>query len=79
MEGHRHQIASWTKWITPWYEAAPDDLQVEVAASLERLLSLDPLLAAFDCLAPEVQQREKGFLSNSIRGFWGYLADQKKP
>jgi len=78
MESHRHQIASWKAWITPWYEAASDDLHAEVEASLARLLALAPLLPAFDCLAPEVQQREKGFLHNSIRGFWGYLADEKK-
>jgi glyoxylase-like metal-dependent hydrolase (beta-lactamase superfamily II) len=79
MENHRHQMASWKQWITPWYEGAPDDLEGKMEASLERLLALDPLLAEFDCLAPEVQQRERGFLSNSIRGFWGYLADEKKP
>lgn len=79
MKNHQQQMASWKEWIIPWHDAASDDLQVEVAAALARLLALDPLLAAFEYLAPEVQQREKGFLRNSIRGFWGYLDDEKKP
>ena len=63
----------------PWYEGASDDFQGEVAVCIERLLTLDPLLADYDVLTPEVQQRERDFLRNSIRGFWGYLADEKKP
>jgi len=78
MKNHRQQMKSWQTWITPWFEAATEDLQGEVEASLERLLALDPMLAGFPGLAPEAQQREKGFLRNSIRGFWGYLTEEKK-
>jgi glyoxylase-like metal-dependent hydrolase (beta-lactamase superfamily II) len=78
MEKHGQQMASWKAWITPWYEAAPHDLQAQVERSLERLLALDPMLAGFHDLASEVQERERGFLRNSIRGIWGHLAEEKK-
>jgi hypothetical protein len=32
------------------------------------------LLAGFASLPADVQERERGFIINSIKGYWGYLA-----
>lgn len=42
---------------------------------LQRLLTEDPNLNLFFHMDKAVQDREKGFLKNSIRGFTGYLRD----
>jgi hypothetical protein len=44
-----------------------------VDACMQRLMEEDPLMAAFDQLAPEVKEREIYFLRNSIKGYLGYL------
>ena len=38
------------------------------------MLATDPLLDGFSRLPPAVQDRERGFLRNSVKGFSGYLA-----
>ena len=38
-----------------------------------RLLDEDPELRAFEAMAPAQQEREKFFMSNSIRGYLGFL------
>jgi hypothetical protein len=38
------------------------------------MLRKDPNLKGFEQLAPEVQDRERGFLLNSVKGFAGYLS-----
>jgi hypothetical protein len=44
-----------------------------VTASLERLLKEDPLMATFDQLPADIQEREIYFLQNSISGYLGWL------
>ncbi|MCK4984261.1 MAG: hypothetical protein KAS40_02020, partial [Desulfobacterales bacterium] len=46
------------------------------AACLKRLLKEDPLMATFDQLSPDIQEREKYFLQNSISGYLGYLGSE---
>ena len=43
-------------------------------ACSRHLLDNDPLLAGFVHLPSDVQQRERTFMLNSIKGYWGYLA-----
>jgi hypothetical protein len=38
-----------------------------------RLFEADNLLAGYADMTPRVQERERGFVYNSIRGFAGYL------
>jgi hypothetical protein len=45
---------------------------------VDLMLAEDPLLDGFSQLAPDVQERERGFLTNSVKGFAGYLASLKK-
>jgi glyoxylase-like metal-dependent hydrolase (beta-lactamase superfamily II) len=43
------------------------------AACQKRLLKDDPLLASFDQLSADVQERERYFFQNSIKGYLGWL------
>ena len=76
---HRNQIENWSQWLKPWFESSPDDSESVMAACIDDLLARDPLLANFDKLPQDVRTREKGFMRNSINGYWGYLAGLKSP
>jgi glyoxylase-like metal-dependent hydrolase (beta-lactamase superfamily II) len=72
---HRNQLLLWEKLIKDELNnCRPKDL---IGACMHRLLKEDPLMAAFDQLAPDVQQREKYFLQNSISGYVGYLESDR--
>lgn len=71
LQGHRRQLRLWEREISA--AAAQKDGTPLEERCLHRLLQTDPLLAGFQQLPPAVQQREAGFLTNSIRGFIGYL------
>jgi hypothetical protein len=43
-------------------------------ACRDDLLLKDPLMSGFTQFPPDVQQREKGFLLNAVKGFCGYLS-----
>jgi len=68
---HRNQLLTWQKIIRNINAttSSPDP----VDACLQRLLQEDTLLKGFYLLSPDEQEREKFFLSNSIKGFLGYL------
>lgn len=74
LNAHRDQLLRWRRMIRPFYDGArgEEDLQAMQACS-QYLLDNDPLLAGFVHLPPEVRQRERTFMLNSIKGYWGYL------
>ena len=71
---HRRQLLHWLGIIRSFQLGANgNDGAMQVCA--EHLLAEDPLLNGFMSLPPEVQERERDFMHNSIRGYWGYLED----
>jgi glyoxylase-like metal-dependent hydrolase (beta-lactamase superfamily II) len=75
LHAHRDQLLRWRRMIRPFFDdvRGKADFQAMQACS-QYLLDNDPLLAGFVHLPPEVQQRERTFMLNSIKGYWGYLA-----
>jgi glyoxylase-like metal-dependent hydrolase (beta-lactamase superfamily II) len=78
LTAHRDQLLRWRQMICPFYDGVEGagDLQAQQACS-QNLLDHDPLLAGFVHLPPDVQQRERTFMLNSIKGYWGYLASRE--
>ena len=75
LETHREQLLRWEALLKDEIQSgAAKDRPV---ACLKRLLNEDPLMTAFDQLAPDIQERETFFLRSSIKGYLGYL-DSKK-
>ncbi len=72
---HRRQMQLWEKLI--WAEMRRVDPPDHMTACLKRLLKEDALMAAFDQLPPDIREREKFFLQNSIGGFLGYLESKR--
>ena len=73
LAAHREQLLRWQDMIRPFFDAVQGRQDVEAMQACSRhLLENDPLLAGFAGLAPEMQQRERGFMLN--KGYWGYLA-----
>lgn len=78
---HRAQLLHWLKMIRPLFQKAEEaDIVPESASKMpiiddcvDYLLANDPLLKCFSNLPPEVQARERRFIANSVRGYWGYL------
>jgi glyoxylase-like metal-dependent hydrolase (beta-lactamase superfamily II) len=68
---HREQLYFWEKIIRDELESSPK--KDFVSDCLNLLLQHDRNLAGFFALNQSVQERERGFLTNSIRGFTGYL------
>jgi len=76
---HREQLLRWKEIVRPFFDGVQGDQNPEaMQACSQHLLDNDPLLAGFVHLPPEVQQRERGFMLNSIKGYWGYLAGNSK-
>jgi len=69
LKSHRDQLLLWEQAIAGQRATDPGDGLVE--RCMARLLAVDVNLAAFDRLAPAVQQRERYFMANSIRGYLG--------
>lgn len=69
---HRGQLLQWYEMIQPFVEKA-DNEEKAIASCADHLLSNDPFLKDFFRLSPDVQARERNFISNSIKGFWQYL------
>ncbi len=71
LETHKQQLYLWSKIIKKEIDSIHHkDL---VSSCMNRLLKNDLLLKGFFHMAPPVQERERGFLANSIKGFVGYL------
>jgi hypothetical protein len=71
LEAHRGQLLLWEALIKDEIQdGAAKDRPV---ACLKRLLKEDPLMATFDQLPPDIQERETFFLQNSINGYLGFI------
>jgi glyoxylase-like metal-dependent hydrolase (beta-lactamase superfamily II) len=75
LQAHRKQLLLWERLIKDEMDQHVNGIgtQESIVACLTRLLKEDPLMATFDQLPPEVQERETNFLQNSISGYIGYL------
>jgi glyoxylase-like metal-dependent hydrolase (beta-lactamase superfamily II) len=71
LEAHRGQLLLWETLIKDEIQSRPANDRT--AACLKRLLMEDPLMANFDQLTPDIQERERYFLNNSINGYLGWL------
>jgi len=69
----RSQILRWEETIKREASRKSDDL---VARCVHVLLESDPDLDAYHRMHPIVQDRERYFLANSVRGFLGYLKEK---
>ncbi len=72
---HRNQLLLWEKLIEN--EMNNCGSKDPVNACMQRLMEEDPLIAAFAQLAPNVRERERYFLQNSISGYMGYLESDR--
>ncbi|HSO20438.1 MAG TPA: hypothetical protein VLT88_13330, partial [Desulfosarcina sp.] len=75
LAGHRDQLLFWRAVLAGEGAGAADPSSGELNAWVDRLLAEDPRLAGFSQLPPDIRERERGFLLNSVNGFAGYLAD----
>ncbi len=73
LQAHRKQLLLWARLIKDEMDHQGDVTKDRIAACLKRLLKEDPLMATFDQLPPDVQERETNFLQNSISGYLGYI------
>jgi glyoxylase-like metal-dependent hydrolase (beta-lactamase superfamily II) len=74
LTAHRDQLLRWEKLIRPFFTPHPEDQSAAMAACRDHLLRSDPLLAGFVSLPADVQERERRFILNSVKGYWEYLA-----
>lgn len=72
LKTHRSQLLHWLDMVSPFYRDSRDEHKAMLAA-IEHLLANDPLLAGYSDFPPDIQERERGFLLNAMKGFWGYL------
>jgi glyoxylase-like metal-dependent hydrolase (beta-lactamase superfamily II) len=70
---HRNQLLFWEGLIKDEMDHQAHRAEDHVTACLERLLKEDPLMATFDQLPSDIQERETYFLQNSISGYIGWL------
>jgi glyoxylase-like metal-dependent hydrolase (beta-lactamase superfamily II) len=75
LKTHREQLLFWESIISQEMAAGDDDTLVD--RCLKRLRHEDELLAGLIMANEAVAEREQYFLSNSIKGFIGYLRDKQ--
>ena len=75
---HRDQLLFWETVLGAAVAQHAGDSQSMAQAWVDLMLDKDPLLKDFGGLPPEVQERERGFLLNSVKGFAGYLTDRSQ-
>ena len=71
LTAHKQQLLLWEKLISSQLSRGREEDFADVCLSV--LLRTDPLMAGFSCLDGSVQERERFFIYNSIKGFQGYL------
>lgn len=71
LRAHRQQLQFWAAELTRFLPEKDGDDQV--VAGRAALLERDRLLSGFRQFSDADQQRELGFMANSVRGFQGYL------
>jgi glyoxylase-like metal-dependent hydrolase (beta-lactamase superfamily II) len=67
---HHDQMIRWKRII---HEHMKQNEESVVDRALKALMLEDPMLAVFSEMSSDVQEREKFFMRNSIKGFVGYL------
>ncbi|MBT8340591.1 MAG: MBL fold metallo-hydrolase [Desulfatitalea sp.] len=72
---HREQLVRWRQLIEPWHDEDSNLGDERMEALLDHLLSQDPLLSDFSRFPADARERERFFLRNSIKGYWGYLSE----
>ena len=75
LQTHRDQLQLWHQMVRPWFKSNPTPDESTLSACLSHMLEKDPLLSGYALLPPAEQSRERFFLMNSLRGYWGYLRD----
>ena len=73
LKGFRDQLIRWAEIIKKEMATDPEDL---VKNCLKSLFEKDPDLKAFHAMDPDMQERERYFLTNSINGYIEYLRSQ---
>ena len=76
LAAHRDQLLRWKEMIQPFFESRQDNEAATLEACRDHLIENDPLLSGFSSLPTSVQERERGFIINSIKGYFGYLSQQ---
>ncbi len=71
LKQHKEQLFFWKKIIQQEVEKGRNKNIVENC--IQSLLKHDPLMALFSEMTQDMQNREYGFLKNSVNGFLGYL------
>ena len=71
-ESAEHQLERWLETVHTHMRAAAPYNEQNV---FEELLQSDPLMEYFKTLPADVQQRERYFSLNSLRGMYGYLSE----
>jgi glyoxylase-like metal-dependent hydrolase (beta-lactamase superfamily II) len=66
----RSQLILWERVIQ---EDMASGAEHAVESFMDTLLSKDPELGAFESLSSEVQERERFFMANSVKGYLGFL------
>jgi glyoxylase-like metal-dependent hydrolase (beta-lactamase superfamily II) len=79
LQSHRDQLQLWNRLVLPWFETTPTPDNAALTGCLAHMLENDPRVAGFSLLSPAEQSRERFFLLNSLRGYWGYLQDKFSP
>jgi glyoxylase-like metal-dependent hydrolase (beta-lactamase superfamily II) len=75
LKTHRAQLLRWRDMILPFFEQDPQNARGTSEACLVHLFANDGLLAGFNRFSAAARERERYFLNNSVRGYWGYLGD----
>jgi hypothetical protein len=73
LSAHRRQLLHWNQMLSVLHSKPGEDAGSNLEACMNHLLANDPHLNGFRAMPEAVQSRERYFLKNSVRGFWGYL------
>ncbi|RJQ76217.1 MAG: MBL fold metallo-hydrolase [Desulfobacteraceae bacterium] len=76
LQTHSDQLRLWQQLVKPFFASAPEGGEDSLTACLAHMLDSDPLLSGFSLLSPAAQDRERFFLRNSLKGYWGYFRDK---
>jgi len=75
LEYHKDQLCRWREIIAR--ELKKGDNPDMIEHCIQALQAEDPLLAGYQDMDNDARERECGFMKNSVKGFIGYLQEQK--
>lgn len=79
-ESSHHKLERFRDQLTRWAEVIRQEMTQDhgdlVKKCMETLLEKDPNLRAFHAMGPDMQKRERYFITNSINGYIEYLQEQ---